>query len=305
MPFAELPGRGKNSFKHHRMEASLEIPIGVPSWLLNDFSGMLQCPGGETVNLTMYRFHFGDSLSLQDWESVPYTGEAAIDYARMAFVKDYGLQAIGVRTCPDLSSMSSVTSPLIQFFSIVDTSKLTLAEKPGIGLDNTTRNCSAIFLTRSKFPNLENGIKPETGWYPNYIYAMLPKTKPHLIKKCQDYKADSTPFRKHGRKAYIRGYMHGFCYKVNMFAEGGRPNNLEFDPFVEIMEDVPATPVKKEVKPEAASTGGKRKIIFDPFADLGVRVLDELGDQDDGTDEPSPSKKAKLGRGKGTPTKRG
>jgi hypothetical protein len=112
---------------------------------------------------------------------------------------------------------------------------------------------------------------------------MLPKTKPHLIKKCQDYKAGSTPFRKHGRKAYIRGYMHGFCYKVNMFAEGGRPNNLEFVPFVEIMEvdwasdaksiqDVPATPVKKEVKPEAASTGGKRKIIFDPFADLGVRV---------------------------------
>jgi len=70
--------------------------------------------------------------------------------------------------------MSSVTSPpLIQFFGIVDTSKLTLAEKPGIGLDNTTRNCSAIFLTWSKFPNLENGVKPETGWYPNYIYAML------------------------------------------------------------------------------------------------------------------------------------
>jgi hypothetical protein len=106
---------------------------------------------------------------------------------------------------------------------------------------------------------------------------MLPKTKPHLTKKCQDYKADSTPFRKHGRKAYICGYMHGFCYKVN---EGGRPNNLEFVPFVEIMEvdwasdaksiqDVPATPVK-EVKPEAASTEGKRKITFDPFADLGM-----------------------------------
>ena len=68
---------------------------------------MLQCPGGETLNLTMYRFHFGTSLSLQDWEDqwfqvtcnphfslVPCTGaEATIDYARMAFVKDYGLQA--------------------------------------------------------------------------------------------------------------------------------------------------------------------------------------------------------------------
>jgi hypothetical protein len=75
--------------------------------------------------------------------------------------------------------------------------------------------------------------------------------------------------------------MHGFCHKVNMFAEGGRPNNLEFAPFVEIMDvywasdakpiqDVPATPVKKEVKPEVASTRGKRKITFDPFADLGM-----------------------------------
>lgn len=187
-----------------------------------------------------------------------------------------------MRTCPDLSSMSSVTSPpFIQFFGIVDTSKLTLAENPGIGLDNTTRNCSAIFLTWSKFPNLENGVKPETGWYPNYVYAMLPRTKPHLTKKCQDYKADSTPFRKHGKKAYVRGYMHGFCHKVNMFAEAGRPNNLEFVPFVEIVEvdwasdaksfqDVPATPVKKEVKPEAASTRGKRKITFDPFANSGM-----------------------------------
>jgi hypothetical protein len=28
----------------------------------------------------------------------------------------------------------------------------------------------------------------------------------------------------------------GFCHKVSMFAEGGRPNNLEFVLFVEIME---------------------------------------------------------------------
>jgi hypothetical protein len=174
--------------------------------------------------------------------------------------------------------MSFVTSPpLIQFFGVVGSSKLVLADNPGIGLDDTTRNCSAIFLTWSEFPDLENGVKPEPGWYSNYVYAMLPKTKPHLTKKCQGYKADSTPFRKHGRKAY----MHGFCHKVNMFAGGGRPNNLEFAPFVEIMDvywasdakpiqDVPATPVKMEVKPEVASTRGKRKITFDPFADLGM-----------------------------------
>ena len=34
-----------------------------------------------------------------------------------------------------------------------------------------TRNCSAVFLTWSKFPDLENGVKP------NYVYAMFPRTK--------------------------------------------------------------------------------------------------------------------------------
>ncbi|KAN0087113.1 hypothetical protein V8E54_000801 [Elaphomyces granulatus] len=114
---------------------------------------------------------------------------------------------------------------------------------------------------------------------------MLPKTKGHLTKKCHGYKADSTPFRKHGKKAYVRGYMHGFCHKINMFAEGSRPNNVEFVLFVEIMEvdwapnsndakslpDVPATPSKKDVKPDVASSrSGKRKIAFDPFADFNT-----------------------------------
>jgi hypothetical protein len=35
--------------------------------------------------------------------------------------------------------------PLVQFFVVVDTSKLVLVDNPGIGLDNITRNCSAIF----------------------------------------------------------------------------------------------------------------------------------------------------------------
>ncbi|KAN0083239.1 hypothetical protein V8E54_002327 [Elaphomyces granulatus] len=39
----------------------------------------------------------------------------------------------------------------------------------------TTRNCSAVFLTWSKFPDLENGVKPELGWYANYVYAMFPR----------------------------------------------------------------------------------------------------------------------------------
>jgi hypothetical protein len=152
-----------------------------------------------------------------------------------------------------------------------------LADNPEIGLDETTRNSSAIFLTWSKFPDLENGVKPEPGWYANYVYAMFPKTKGHLTKKCEGYKAESTPFRKHGRKAYVRGYMHGFCHKTNMFAPDAKPTSLEFVPFVEIMEidwaaysndskDIPATPPKKIGRPGSTSTG-KRRIAFDPFGD--------------------------------------
>jgi hypothetical protein len=55
---------------------------------------------------------------------------------------------------------------------------------------------------------------------------------------------------------------------------------LEFVPFVEIIiwmstgqvmtpSRFKTYPVKKEVKLEVASTRGKRKITFDPFADLG------------------------------------
>jgi hypothetical protein len=109
-------------------------------------------------------------------------------------------------------------------------------DNPNIGLDEMTRNCSDIFLTWSKFPDLQNGVLPEPGWYPNYVYAMLPKTKKHLTQKCEAYKAASTQFRQNGRKAYIRGYMHGFCHKANMFTDDGRPSSLDFIPFVEIMD---------------------------------------------------------------------
>jgi hypothetical protein len=153
---------------------------------------------------------------------------------------------------------------MIQFFGVLDTKNFVLADNPNIGLDETTRNCSAIFLTWS---DLQNGVMLEPGWYPNYAYAMLPKTKKHLLtQKCESYKAASTQFRQHGRKAYIRGYMHGFCHKANMFTDDGRPSSLDFVPFVEIMDvdwvsaaalsdgnqNVPATP-KRLAKPDVAS----------------------------------------------------
>jgi hypothetical protein len=66
-----------------------------------------------------------------------------------------------------------------------------LTDNPDIGLNDVTRNSSAIFMTWSKFPDLESGMTPEPGWYANYVYAMLPRTKAHLKKKCEGYKVDS------------------------------------------------------------------------------------------------------------------
>ena len=96
MPFVRLTHREEQLFRYQNMEASLQIPIGVPAWLVQDFAGMV-----------MYRYHYGSSLTIQNWEDqwfqvtcyphfslIPYTDETQedrIDYARMAFVKDYGL----------------------------------------------------------------------------------------------------------------------------------------------------------------------------------------------------------------------
>ncbi|MBC7948342.1 MAG: hypothetical protein H7Y42_10715 [Chitinophagaceae bacterium] len=106
---------------------------------------------------------------------------------------------------------------------------------------------------------------------------MLPKTKPQLTKKCESFQENTTPFRKHGRKAYIRGYIHGYCNKDNMFIVPGRPNILEFVPFMEIIDidwtspsenrgpGVPATPSKKVAEADEAVPRKKRKTLFDPF----------------------------------------
>ncbi|KAN0076664.1 hypothetical protein V8E54_006806 [Elaphomyces granulatus] len=120
---------------------------------------------------------------------------------------------------------------MVQFFGVVDTTKFVLTDNPNIGLNDVTRNSSAIFMAWSKFPDLESGVMPEPGWYANYVYAMLPRTKAHLTKKCEGYKADSTPFRKHGRKAYVRGYMHGFCNKAYMFAPDSAAFGIQYSQY--------------------------------------------------------------------------
>jgi hypothetical protein len=108
IPWLKLADKDDQLFKYHKMEANLQIDIGVPGWLRQDFADMLQSADGCTLDLAIYRYHFGDSLTLEDWEDkwfqatcyphfsyMPYTTNArdeSIDYARCAFVKDYGLQ---------------------------------------------------------------------------------------------------------------------------------------------------------------------------------------------------------------------
>ena len=108
----------------------MHISIYVPAWLLKDFIQSLE---GTTLDFYMYRFHFG-SLTVKDQD-----------------------QCFQVTCCPYF--------PLVVY--TVDTRKFVFADDPDIGLDETTRNHSALFLTWSKFPDLENGVMPEPGWYPN------------------------------------------------------------------------------------------------------------------------------------------
>jgi hypothetical protein len=65
--FVNLTDRQDRLFKNHTMEASLQVPIIVPDWVLRDFKGMLQSVEGVTLEMVMYRYHFG-SLSEQEWE---------------------------------------------------------------------------------------------------------------------------------------------------------------------------------------------------------------------------------------------
>jgi hypothetical protein len=108
MPWLELAEKDGQLFKHHKMEASFDVPLGVPAWILNAFRGMIQDPNGCSLAFTIHRYHAGDTLTVEQWVGqwfqlscyphfsyMPYTNDShddKIDYARFAFVKDYGLQ---------------------------------------------------------------------------------------------------------------------------------------------------------------------------------------------------------------------
>jgi hypothetical protein len=170
--------------------------------------------------------------------------------------------------------------PFVSFNGFVDIQKFHLADNPAIGLDDVTRNSSAIFKTWSRFTATEAATTPKSGWYANYVYAMLPKCKAHLRRKCEEYHANTTPFRKHGKKAYVLGFFHGFCNKKNLFLSDTPYNPLEFVPFIEITDidwatgepkvaaearDLPSTPSKSD-----ASVRGRGRMVFDPLAQMSA-----------------------------------
>jgi hypothetical protein len=55
MPFVRLTDREEQLIRYQNM-GSLQIPICVPAWLLQDLTGMLQSPAGKTLNIVMYRY---------------------------------------------------------------------------------------------------------------------------------------------------------------------------------------------------------------------------------------------------------
>ncbi|KAK1637435.1 hypothetical protein BDP81DRAFT_449457 [Colletotrichum phormii] len=104
---------------------------------------------------------------------------------------------------------------------------------------------------------------------------MLPKCKPHMEKKCEDYRADTTPFRKHGKKAYVTSYFYGLCNKSAIFSESCPYNPVEFVPLVEILKIdwAAGEPTQHQgthnllatlYKPETPSRG-RGRFIFDPL----------------------------------------
>ncbi|KAK1521591.1 hypothetical protein CABS01_16521 [Colletotrichum abscissum] len=266
-------------FRYQNWSGQIQIPLHTPGWLANTFPGILDASHADALSLDLSRFHLGGLSATDEWED----------------------QCISERVCVDLPLRFPITPPFVAFNGFVDTQKFPLADNPSVGLDGVTRNSSAVFRIWSKFTVTEAAHTPKTGWYANHVYAMLPKCKPHMKKKCEDYHADTTPFRKHGKKAYVTGYLHGFCNKAVVFSESCPYNPLEFVPLIEILKidwaageprqnpgarDLLATPSKPETP-----NRGKGRFVFDPLAQMTAdakgpatpskSISDTLVDDDD------------------------
>ncbi|KAF6783347.1 hypothetical protein CSOJ01_15908, partial [Colletotrichum sojae] len=211
---------------------------------------MLDAMHGDALTLDVFRYHSGPISITGDWEDqwfqvvcephfsyVPcgLTSDEEISYKRLAWIQDDAITPVAVPT-PELPAPFPNTPPIVTFNGFVDTEKFPLNIDGVAGLDEVTANSSAVFRIWSRFPASEVASTPKDGWHANYVYAMHPKSKPHLKKKCEDYRAATTPFRKHGKKAYIVGYFYGFSDKKSVFTTDCVYNPLEFIPFIEIIK---------------------------------------------------------------------
>ncbi|KAK0367424.1 hypothetical protein CLIM01_15219, partial [Colletotrichum limetticola] len=100
----------------------------------------------------------------------------------------------------DLPPRFPITPPFVTFNGSVDAQKLSLADNPIIGLDGISKNSSAVFRVGQNFLS-QRPYVPRTwdGMPTTYsVYAILPKCKPHMEKKCENYLTATTPFQKHG-----------------------------------------------------------------------------------------------------------
>ncbi|OHE90475.1 hypothetical protein CORC01_14226 [Colletotrichum orchidophilum] len=237
--------------------AQTQTSIHTLEWLIDTVPGVLNTLHDGALSLDLSHFNLGGSLTTDDWEDqwlsiiFPIAGTPVLRL----------LLSISEPICVELTPRLPFTPPFLTLNVFVDAQRFPVADNPFIGLDDITRNSLAI-----------------TGWFANYVYAMLPKCKPHMKKKCEDYPADTKPFRKHGKIAYVTGYFHGFCNKSIVFSESCTYNPLEFVPLIEILKidwtageprqhpgtrDLLGTPSKSETPDR-----GRGKFIFDTLAQM-------------------------------------
>ncbi|KAF6808335.1 hypothetical protein CMUS01_13916 [Colletotrichum musicola] len=254
---------------------------------------MLDAMHGDALTLDVFRYYSGPISITGDWEDqwfqvvcephfsyVPcsLTSDEEILYKRLAWIQDDAITRITKRGCAELPAPFPNTLLIVTFNGFVDTEKFPLNIDRVAGLDEVTANSSAVFRIWSRFPASEVTSTPKNGWHTNYVYAMHPKSKPHLKKKCEDYRAATTLFRKHGKKAYIVGYFYGFSDKKSVFTTDCVYNPLEFIPFIEIIKidwaaaeprqpgssrDIHSSPMKP-----STPSRGKGRLVFDPFAQM-------------------------------------
>ncbi|KAF6805195.1 hypothetical protein CPLU01_16005 [Colletotrichum plurivorum] len=287
---------------------AIQIPIQQQEWLTDNFPGMLDRLHDDMLSLDFSRFHLG-ALATDEWEDQwfqincePYfsympcalSDSEEVDYKRTAWIHDDGLTPLSERHSINFPPPFPASPPFVTFNGLVDIQKFPLSDDPSIGLDEITRNSSAVFKVWSKFTPTDMASTPKSGWCGNYVYAMLPNCKRHMKQKCEGLRRETTPFRKHGKKAYIIGYFHGFCNKTKVLSSDYAYNPLEFLPLIEIVKidwavgeprgqpqsrDAPVTPSK------GTTTGlGKKGFAFDPLAQMAA----------DGRNPTTPSKHSML-----------